>query len=118
MTEYDQKTVYELIANSIIDTAIDLAWERGELEIEIDHNYFGYKCFFFITNGERISIRFKKREGLSEAVKWLHTFTSSMGNTKWNRAHFTIDNSGKYEIQFIWDQEIQDKVDAINKTRK
>lgn len=118
MTEYDQKTVYELIANSIIDSGADLAWERGELEIEIDHNYFGYKCIFFLTDGERVSMRFKKREGLSDAVKWLQTFTISIGNTKWNRAHFTMDKTSKFDMQFIWDQETQDKVDAINKARK
>lgn len=117
MLDYDQDKVYNGIANAILDS-VDDDWASARLEIEIDSGFFSFYCIKINKDSIENPVRFIKEDNFSDSIKWLHTFTSSIGNTKWNRAHFTMDNSGKFDMQFIWDQETQDKVDAINKTRK
>ena len=46
------------------------------------------------------------------AIKELHEVTTNGDQNRWNRAKFTITPDKKIEIDFIWDQEWQDRVDS------
>ncbi|HEY8400102.1 MAG TPA: immunity protein YezG family protein [Cytophagaceae bacterium] len=59
-------------------------------------------------------MRTKFDDDLEEKIKWLHTTTTEEDKNKWNKAKFSVTPDGKFDMEFIWDQEWQDEIDGYN----
>jgi hypothetical protein len=46
----------------------------------------------------------------------LQKISTKGGGNKWNKAIFTLSQEGKFDMEFIWDQELQDEVDRLAKS--
>ncbi|EPF2929534.1 immunity protein YezG family protein [Vibrio navarrensis] len=44
----------------------------------------------------------------------LHKITTENPNNKWNRAIFTLEPSGSFNIDFEWDQALADEIERLN----
>ncbi|MCL1670015.1 hypothetical protein M2T82_18285 [Elizabethkingia ursingii] len=47
------------------------------------------------------------------AIMELHEITTEGGNNKWNKAIFTLTPDGDFDMEFIWDQELQNEIDRL-----
>jgi len=54
----------------------------------------------------------------SKVIQELHAITTEDGHSRWNRLRFTLYSTGKFDTDFIWDQEYQDEIDSLNKELK
>lgn len=49
-------------------------------------------------------------------IKELNAIMTAENNkNKWNKAVFTVNPEGKFDMQFIWDQELQDEIEKLAK---
>ena len=117
MEEFSQDIVYNRIANAVIDSVNNIDWIKAQLEIEIDQGFFSFYCLVTNSTKTDFPVKFIKDDNFSDNIRWLHIFTTSMGNTKWNEATCNLDKTGKFSMDFRWNQETQDKVDKINKSK-
>ena len=115
--EIDQNIAYNSLIQTIEQSSELDDWNKAILKIEIDVNYLGLSCRYYFTGGKSESYRLKKVDNLGECIRWLHTFTTQMGQTKWNLAIFTLEKNLKFNMEFIWDEEKQQSVDEINKNK-
>ena len=98
---------------------IDEDWVKSVLYIEVQKGFSSYKGEYFKSaEGQGNSIRVSKFDYKidTDLIK-LHRLTqeeSALMHKKWNRAIFTLLFDNSFEIEYIWDQEIQDQVDGYN----
>ena len=50
-----------------------------------------------------------------QALHHLHQITTKGGHNRWNRAVFKLWPDGKFNMEFIWDQELHDEIERLNK---
>jgi hypothetical protein len=106
--------IYLNIGQSI-STAIDESnWTDARLRIEIVGNgVVGYTGDYQVDNRTLdISVRKIPRE-IRNWIRELHSITSEGGNNKWNKAVFTLNPNGKFDMEFIWDQQLNDEVEGL-----
>src|SRR5688500_16188553 len=91
-------------------------WKEAILDIEIIEGVVGYKGGFKDQKDSFTSfpIRNFDRE-LRNDIRELHKITTMGGNNRWNRAIFKLWPNNKFEMEFIWDQELQDEIEMLSK---
>ena len=102
--------IYTRIGQRIVDSIED-KWINAELHIE----YVGsVKTILNYSHNDE-----SKNTGLIDSfknmrdIKKLHEITTENPKNKWNRAVFSIKPDGDFDMEFIWDQELQDKVESF-----
>jgi|GEM_PF-602694 len=112
-----EKEIFNQIANSIIDILPKgVGFRRAVLEIKRLVGNVGFTGFYLTEDDEK---------------KWLDIFSFNLDDSyiedlyqitqneppihkNWNRAKYTLYSEGKMNIEYIWDQELQDEVDRFN----
>jgi len=107
--------IYNFIGDCLT-SQITESWIKSELKIEITEGMVGYNGGFVNSQEEykSFSVRDFPRE-LRKEIKNLHKTTTEGGNNRWNRAIFRLYPDGKFDMEFIWDQELHDEIDRLNK---
>lgn len=91
-------------------------WEKAVVKIEGVGNYVGTDIQFFSADGMCIS---RNEKDLTPSAKisliQMHKVMEQATNIfeKWNRADLVIKKGGSFEINFHWDQALQDTWDAF-----
>jgi hypothetical protein len=108
--------IYSSIAQSIFNSIEDENWTKAMLNIEIvGDGVVGYSGEYEISGGIKdISVRKISRD-IRSWVKELHRITTEGETNKWNRAAFNLTPDGKFNIDFIWDQTLQDEIERLAK---
>ena len=111
-----QSEIYDLLANNVLDSVEKISnWHEAGLRIKRLEGNVGFEGFYINQVGAAIDIDSNASWATAKAVHELHAFTQHLGNTKWNRAIFKVTREGKFNVEFIWDQELQDEVDRYNR---
>ncbi len=95
-----------------IRKAIDDDWETATLKINVADKFSSYNGYYHvheIKKSIKVS-RFDPKIDLDFID--LHSITTSIEPEieRWNIAVFTLDRSGKYDLQYFWNQELYDSV--------
>lgn len=108
--------IYLQIAQEMVKAIADDAWTSARLEFELTGNgVVGYTGDYSIgATKHDISVRKISRE-IRSRIKALHEITTGGEHNKWNRAVFTLAPDGKFDMAFIWDQELHDEVEKLGK---
>ena len=103
--------IYHRIGQSIMDS-IKGNWTEAKLEIE----YIGSVGFHlnYFEKGNKKSCQLDDGFENSRLVKKLHSQMTQNEKNKWNRAIFTLKPEGDFDMEFIWDQELQDEVESFS----
>jgi len=107
--------IYESIAQEI-NNAIKDNWARAVLNIEFEgEGVVGYNGDYE-DKGEKksISVRQISKE-IRHWIRELEEITTEGGNNKWNLAIFTLFPTGKFDMEFIWNQELNDEIERFSK---
>jgi len=85
------------------------------LKVGTQTTVVGFTGFYFFGVNDRKPLDVRGIEIESESVHQLHAITTEGGHNRWNRLEFTLFPDFKFDIKFIWDQELQDEVDGYNR---
>jgi hypothetical protein len=106
--------IYLLIADKI-NQGINEDWQKAEALIERIDKVVGFTGSYIDLEGESKSLETNFGFFDAQAIHELHTITTEGGHNRWNKLKFMLSPTGKFEMDFIWDQEYQDKIDQLNK---
>jgi hypothetical protein len=104
--------IYEKLAKAIIDSITKPDWHKAELHLEVIGSSVDFKGY--LNENERLNA--PGGFSLAKSVLNLHSITSLGGNNTWNRAIFTLTPDGEFNMEFIWDQDLQDEVERLAKS--
>ena len=114
----DQKEIFNLLANGIIDALPQgEQFERVLLSIIcLDGNVVEFSAKMINGDTEK-SLDINMGYKYAKAVLKLHEITQNEPpfHKNWNRAKCTLYPEGKMNIEYIWDQELQNEVDRLNR---
>ncbi len=108
--------IYKSIAQNIVNS-VDENWEEAELLVEREaNNAIGFK------GGTRFndvfsSFKFRNfdRRQLVKDFHALYEITAEGEVNNWNKAKCILFPSGKFSIDFEWDQDMADELEALSK---
>lgn len=108
--------IYQLLSKRIADSITE-NWEKAIANLTRVHKSVGFSGKYFNVDGteNNLETNFDFFDG--SAIHELYSITTEGGKSKWNKLVFTLFHSGKFETEFIWDQEYQDEIDHWNKKR-
>jgi len=107
--------IFKKLATKLIEDIGDVQWEKVILDlIRLEGSVRFSAIFINESQSSDLEVSF----GFWEArdVHKLYNITQSEPavHTNWNRAKYTLFPDGKMEMEYIWDQELQDEVDGYN----
>jgi hypothetical protein len=107
--------IYQAIAENI-NAVIQEEWKTAELKIEAIGEMVSNMGTYINGADEEKQIDVDEFDfQLTFDILELQKMTTEGGNNKWNRAIFTLTSNGKFDMEFIWDQELQDEVERLAK---
>ncbi len=110
MSEIDD--LYLNIAKSLVQR-VDEGWNKINVLTEHSEGSIEFDSSFTKENGEQVyfDIDFNTYEKFEE----LHSITTENPKNKWNRARFTLEPDGNFDIEFEWDQGLADEIERLSK---
>jgi hypothetical protein len=112
--------IYTLIAQTIADNIHEDEWQKAYMLIERQEGMvkFGAGKYTdssvylkpFTVRDRQVSMQ------VARSLNQLHTITTAGGNNRWNFLWFTLLPSGAYEVDFIWNQDEEDKLSHLSQT--
>lgn len=113
-----QEEIFQILGEATLKSVESIeGWSSAILYIERQEKSVGFKSSYKDENGKEIRVDTEADYFASKAVKQLYNFTSDhpLEHKDWNKAIFTVTPDSKFNIQYIWDQELQDEVDEFNR---
>ena len=106
--------IYNSIAKNI-SISIDKEWEYARLNIEASNDWAKIYGTYQIISGESKEIDVSRfEESLNFEIMELHELTTEGGHNRWNRAIFKLSPDGKFDVEFIWDQDLNDEIERLS----
>ena len=103
--------LYKELGNLIVET-IDDEWKKVVIKITSSMNKM---CIFdcsYSDNSENIrQFSFDKMKGFLMGKNVFELQESMSPEHKWNKAVYTLEKNGHFDMTFEWDQTLQDKWD-------
>ncbi len=111
----EEKEIFNSIAGYIVSSEIDDKWSSAILKLTVIEDTVDFNLNFINEVEEQKNVKLKNAFYCSADVLKLHRLTNEHPNyTKWNRAIFTLLNTSKCHIEYIWDENLQNEVDRLN----
>ena len=103
--------IYKFVGEYLVSNIQSEDWEKIILNIEINDRYRGFDGDYFdcMGVGHDLGIIFSFEFG--KKIKEFYLFTKENNFAPWNRAVYTLEKNGHFDMEFIWDQALQDEWD-------
>ncbi|WP_214226660.1 hypothetical protein [Pedobacter sp. B4-66] len=107
--------IYLNMAQGISNAIDENNWTKAKLDIEIvGDGVVGYTGDYELNSTSHdLSVRKIPRD-IRNWLKELHRITTEGGKNKWNRAVFALEPQGKFDMEFVWDQELHDEIEKLS----
>lgn len=102
--------IYREIAQDIFE-AISDDWQSAVVNFEYTGDSGEFDCVYVKGSGKK-EFDFDVEFSTYKSFKLLHDITAEGDSNRWNRAKFFLEPSGKFSIDFEWDQQLEDEVQA------
>jgi hypothetical protein len=107
--------IYLAIANNLTKV-IKEDWRNAVLHLEVMDGMVSNTGTYLNVSGQEKQIDVDEFDfQLTFDILELRNITMAGGNNKWNRAIFTLTPDGKFNMEFIWDQQLHDEVEYLGK---
>ena len=111
--------IYNCIGQNILNCIqVEEIWDKAELNIEAYVNkYVEFNGNYF--SGGKIEKEldvenFNHREMRNAVYELLKIMTEDTDKNKWNKAKFTVHADNKFDMEFTWDQVLDDEMKKYN----
>lgn len=111
------KEIFELLGQGLADAIPpNIDYVKGVLNIMRLEKVAEFKGYAIDKNKQKQNLEINFGYAHAKAVHKLYEITQShpLEHRNWNRAIFTLYPDHKFEMEYIWDQELQDEVDKYN----
>ncbi len=106
------KEIYNNLGDNIVNNIND-SWEKAALDFKVLKDFSSYKGYY-ISNNEKKNISVSKFSlDVDQDLIDLHKITTEGGINRWNRGFFVTFPDGRFEIEFIWDQKLEDELNSL-----
>lgn len=105
--------IYNLIGSCIVSSIPDKKWKSAQLKIEVYiDDYVQFSGSYTSSAGKIIDIDAREfdSEEFESAIYELNQTLTQGGNNRWNKAIFRIWPDNNFDMEFIWDQELDDEI--------
>ena len=104
--------IYKHIGSQLNDS-IDSSWDKIELNIECSDKYIGTNAKYQINGEWKNALNLAlNRETKIDLIKF-HNSAKELHFAQWNKAIYTLEKNGHFDMTFEWDQALQDEWDKI-----
>lgn len=110
--------IYSDFGQTLYNSIPDEEWKTAHLFIMRLENTARFNANYVNNLDEKIAIKARNFSPIYDSVHELHTVTTEGGHNRWNKLEFTLYPNFKFNLEFIWDQELQDEVDGYNNELK
>lgn len=114
----DIAEIYVFIAQAV-SGSIPEEWERAVMMVEKQEGMVKSGVGYYTDDTNYLkpfNIRNDIRKKATRGIFDLHAITTAGGHNRWNFLWLTLLPSGAYEIEFIWNQDAEDKLAHIGQT--
>jgi len=94
--------IYSEIGNSIVDCIAD-GWQKAWIEATVEDDNADFTCRFINESGKKDQF-----DTTFETYQLFNELRNHFENTKggkWDKAIFTLESSGKFDIEFGYNEE-------------
>lgn len=109
-----EQEVFENIASHIYNSQINGNWDYAVLKFILIDNSVEFNLNFY-TNKSAQSTKLINAFDCSTKVHQLYdlTVTHPLEHQNWNRAIFTLYPSDEFEIEYIWDEALEQELNNL-----
>lgn len=102
--------IYDLLAEAINEVVPD-AWTMARLNVQylVSGHETEFEGVYLTPSGNALPLPSDFPVEAIEAIQELNTIRQREGHPRWNRLHIDLSAKGDFNINFTWDQEIQDE---------
>lgn len=107
--------IYTRIGQEIVNVIESDNWTSARLIFErVGSGVVGYTGRY-IENDSISDIDVEDiNDDISDWINELHEITTEGGNNKWNRAIFIVTSEGKFDMELIWDEELNNEIERLS----
>ncbi len=102
--------IYQSLAFGITEN-INNTWEKATLSVEFFEDSADFKGEYFTHKTKKF---FEVSDHAFDDFEELYKLTTENPVNKWNRAKFTLESTGDFNMEFEWDQELADEIEQLN----
>jgi len=102
--------IYKSLAIGIIAN-INSKWDKAHLYTEFFEDAAEFKGEYTLDNKTNF---FEVSDQAFDDFDELYQITTEDSDNKWNRAIYSLEPTGKFNIEFEWDQELADEIERLN----
>lgn len=110
--------IFNAIANAIIDALPPgKSFKYAKLFISRFEGTVRYEGSYYDEKDKEEYIDLWKFKFNGDLIHELYkiTMNAPLKHKNWNKAVFTLYSDGKFNMEYIWDQALQDEVDRLNR---
>ncbi|WP_289063039.1 hypothetical protein [uncultured Zobellia sp.] len=104
--------IYTFIGQKIMDS-IPEDWTSAKLNIESVGNHVKSHGIYIDITSEQKNLAVKLGFQGAKNILRLKEIAAENDKNKWNKAVFSLKPDGDFNMEFIWDQELQDEVESF-----
>ena len=107
----DINEIYQFIGEYLFTNLQNVEWNKITLNIEINDKYRGFNGFYLDNKNIEHDLGIIFSFDFGKKIKEFFQFTKEKNFTPYNRLIYTLEADGSFNMDFKWDQELQDKWD-------
>ncbi|WP_047451743.1 hypothetical protein [Alistipes sp. ZOR0009] len=112
MLTTEEKEIFNAIARYIVLSELDDKWQSASLKLMVIGNTVEFNLTFLYENGATKNTKLENAFKCSFEVLKLYKLTNEHPNyKKWNRSEFILFSDSKCKIEYVWEEDLQNKVD-------
>nr|WP_318660958.1 hypothetical protein [uncultured Treponema sp.] len=107
---YIMEDIYKAIGNEL-NNSLNCKWDKIELNIECSNNHVGTTAKYQINGEWKNNLDCDLTRDTMISIIKFHNNADKINFAPWNRAVYTLDSNGHFDMTFEWDQTLQDEWD-------
>ena len=110
------KEIFQKLVLQLIQDIGDVSWRKSVLEIMRLKGTVRFSATYLDTKNEIHNVETNFGFWEAKLVHNLYDITQNEApiHKNWNRAKLSLLPGGKMQIEYLWDQELEDEVDRYN----
>ena len=100
--------IYKLIGNEL-SVSLNSDWDKIILEIECSDKHVSASAKYVLNGNWKDNLDYDLSRDAMLAIIKLHNTAEENNFTPWNRAVYTLEKNGHFDMEFEWDQALQDE---------